>query len=77
MHERTRDSHNKNSQTYTGIFDQFFKNPRYRETQEKLGLTEASCKEKDELAQEDHSSKVTKGELDRYRSNWRVKLNDP
>ena len=34
------------------------------------------CKEIDDLAQEDHSYKATKEELDRYRSNWSTQLNN-
>ena len=32
---------------------------------------------KDDLAQEDHTYKATKKELDRYRSHWTLQLNDP
>ena len=54
------------------LLDRFLNDARYRETQEKLGWTEAAeCKEMDELAPEDHTCKVRKVELDRYRSNWR------
>ena len=42
------------------IFDQLFKGPKYHETKEKLGWTEDECKEVDELAQEDHTYKLTK-----------------
>ena len=42
-----------------------------------MGWTEAhKCREMDELAQEDHTYKATKEELDRYRSNWTLQLND-
>ena len=39
-------------------------------------MTEAKCQERDEFAQEDHTYKLAKAELDRYRSNWCLQLED-
>ena len=50
-----------------GILDRFLKDARDRESQQKLGWTEAKCQEMDDLAQEDHTYKATKKKLDRYR----------
>ena len=47
---------------------------RYRE--EKFGLTEVKGKERDELAQEDHIHKLTKGAFDQHRSDWCLHLHD-
>ena len=66
----------ESGQHFSGILDRSLKDSRYRETQAKHGWIEGNCKEMDQLVQEDHSFKVTKAELDRYRSNWRVQLND-
>ena len=62
--------------TISGILDRFPKDPRYRETQEKLGWIEAKCTAMYEFAQEDHAHKLTKAEFDRYRSNRCAQLND-
>ena len=62
---------------YTGILDRFFEDARYREAQQRLGRTEAKCKEMDALVQEDHTHMATKEELERYRSMWTLQLKDP
>ena len=54
----------------------FLKDATYRESQQKLGWTGAKRKEIDDLAQEDHTYKATKEELDRYRSHWTLPLDD-
>ena len=52
-HRKTNGSGNH----YVGILDRFLKDARYRESQTKVGWTEAECKEMDGSAQEDHTYK--------------------
>ena len=74
--KRCRKKSDESGQHFSVILDRSLKDSRYRETQAKHGWTEANCKEMDQFAQEDHSYKVKIAELDRYRSNWKVQLND-
>ena len=54
----------------------FWRDPQYREAQERIGWTEAKCKEMDEKTREDHTYKLTRTEHLRYRSNWCLQLNN-
>ena len=67
----------ESGQHYIGILDGFLQDSRCREAQEKHGWTEGKCKEMDETAQRNHIHQLTKAELDRYRSNCNLQLNDP
>ena len=40
-----------------------------------LGRTEEVIREMDKLANEDHTHIATEGELNAYRSNWRIRSN--
>ena len=44
---------------FTGIHDRFLRDPVYRESQLAIGWSEKKCREWDELAQEDHTYKLT------------------
>ena len=44
---------------FTGIHERLLRNPVYRESQLAIGWTEQTCKEWDELAQEDHTYRLT------------------
>ena len=44
---------------YEGIHDRFLRDPVYRDSQLKIGWTEQKCIEMDELAQEDHSYRLS------------------
>ena len=52
---------------FTGIHDRFLRDPGYRESQLAIGWSEQKCKEWDELANEDHTSKLTLEETRRYK----------
>ena len=55
---------------FTGIDDRFLRDPVYRESQLAIGWTEQKCKEWNELAQEDHTYKLTPEERRRYKGQW-------
>ena len=60
---------------FTGIHDRFLRDPVYRESQLASGWTEQKCKEWDELAQEDHTYRLTVEEKKRYQGQWYLTLN--
>ena len=60
---------------FTGIHDRFLRVPVYRESQLAIGWTEQKCKEWDELAQEDHTYRLTPEEKKRYQGQWYLTLN--
>ena len=51
---------------FTGIHDRFLRDSVYRESQLAIEWTEQKCKEWDELAQEDHTYRLTPEEKKRY-----------
>ena len=51
---------------FTGIHDRFLRDLVYRESQLVIGWTEQKCKERDELAHEDHIYHLTPEEKKRY-----------
>ena len=55
---------------YKGIHDRFLRDPVYRDSQFKIGWTEQKCIKMDELAQEDHSYRLSRNEFQRYQSHW-------
>ena len=60
---------------FTGIHDRFLRDPVYRKSQLAIGWSEQKCKEWDELAQEDHTYKLTPEEFRRYKGQWYLTLN--
>ena len=52
---------------FTDIHDRFLRDPVYRVSQLAIGWSEQKCKEWDELAQEDHTYKLTPEERRRYK----------
>ena len=60
---------------FTGIHDRFLRDPVYRESQLAIGWTEQKCKEWDELAQEDHTYRLTPEEKKSYQGQWYLTLN--
>ena len=54
---------------------QDLRDPVYRESQLAIGWSEKKCKEWDELAQEDHTYKLTPEERRRYKGQWYLSLN--
>ena len=59
---------------FTGVQDRFFRGPVYRESQFAVGWTEQKCKEWDELAQGDHTYRLTAEEKKRYQGQWYLTL---
>ena len=59
---------------FTGIHDRFLRDPVYRESPLAIGWTEQKCKELDELAQEDHTYRLTPEEK-RCQGQWYLTLN--
>ena len=60
---------------FTGIHDRFLRDPVYRESQLAIGWTEQKCKEWVELAQEDHTYRLTPEEKKKYQGQWYVTWN--
>ena len=60
---------------FTGIHDRCLRGPVYRESQLALGWWEQQCKEWDELAQEDHTYRLTPEEKKRYQRQWYLTSN--
>ena len=60
---------------FTGIHDRFLRDPVYRESQLAIGWTAQKCKELDELANEDHTYRLTPEEKRRHQGQWYLTLN--
>ena len=60
---------------FTGIHDRFLRDPVYRESQLAIGWSEQKCKEWDELAQEDHTYRLTPEDKRRYQGHWHLTFN--
>ena len=59
---------------FKGIHDRFLRDPVYHESQLKIGWTEQTCTEMDELAQQDHTYRLSKEEFKRYQGQWYLTL---
>ena len=57
------------------IHDGLRRDPVYRESQLAIGWPEQKCKEWDELANEDHTYKLTLEQKRRYQGQWYLTLN--
>ena len=55
---------------YESIYDRFIRDKAFRKAQIEHGRTEQVILEMDKLANEDHSYKASKAEIEFYRSNW-------
>ena len=55
---------------YESIYDRFIRDKAFRKAQIEHGRTEQVILEMDKLANEDHSYKVSKAEIEFYRGNW-------
>ena len=60
---------------YKGIHHSFLRDQVYRESQLKIGFTEQKGIEIDELAQQDHTYRLSKKEFKRYQGQWYLTLN--
>ena len=60
---------------FTGNHDRYLRDPVYRESQLAIGWSEQTCKEWDELVQEDHTYKLTPEKRRRYKGQWYLTLN--
>ena len=70
--KRCRKRVDSQEEHYKGIHDRFLRDQVYRESQLKIGWTEQKCLE---LAQEDHSYRLSKKEFKRYQGQWSLTLN--
>ena len=61
---------------FTGINDRFLRDPVSRESQLAVGWTEQKCKEWNELAEEDHTYRLSTEEFKRYQGQWYLTLNE-
>ena len=59
---------------FKGIHDRFLRDQVRRESQLQIGWTEQKCKEWDELAQEDHTHRLTPEEKKIYQGQWYLTL---
>ena len=55
---------------YEGIHDCFLRDPVFRDSQLEIGWTEQRCVAMDNLAQEDHSYRLSRDEFQRYPKHW-------
>ena len=55
---------------YESIYDRFIRDKAFRKAQIEHGRTEQVILEMDKLANEDHSYKASKAEIEFYRGNW-------
>ena len=60
---------------FDGIHNRFLRDQVYRDSQLEIGWTEQKCIEMDELAQEDHSYRLSREEFLRYQKPWYLTLN--
>ena len=60
---------------FTANHDRFLRYLVYRELQLTIGWTAQKCKEMDELAEEDHTYRLTPEEKKRYQGQWYLTLN--
>ena len=58
-----------------GIHDRFQKDLRFRDSQLKVGRTEAKCIEMDELAQKDFTHFPSSEEFEKHKKTWSISLN--
>ena len=59
---------------FKGIHDRFLRDHVYRESQLKIGWTELKCIEMDDLAQQDHTHRLSREEVKRYQGQWYLTL---
>ena len=55
---------------YESIYDRFIRDKAFRKAMIEIGRSEQVIPEMDRLANEDHSYKASKAEIEFYRSNW-------
>ena len=72
--KRCRKSVDSQEEHYKGIHDRFLKDQVCRESQLKIGWTEQKCIEMDELAQQDHTYRLSREEFKRYEGQWYLTL---
>ena len=68
--KRCRQRVDSQEEHYKGIHDRSLRDQVYRESQLKIGWTEQKCIEVDELAQQDHTYRLSKEELKRCQGQW-------
>ena len=60
---------------YVSIHDRYIRDKAFRKAMIDIGRTEQMIVEMDKLANEDHSYKASKGEIEFYRGNWWIHSN--
>ena len=60
---------------YQGIHDRFVRDDKFRRNMIEIGRTEDLCRQKDDLADKDHTHHLTPQEVDTYRNNWWIRSN--
>ena len=60
---------------FVGIHDRFTRNEKFRKNMIHVGRSEELCREKDKLANEDHTHHITPEEISVYRNNWWIRSN--
>ena len=60
---------------FEGIHDRFQKDLKFRNSQLRVGRTEAKCIQMDEVAKKDFTYRLSSEEYERYKKTWSVSLN--
>ena len=70
--KRCRERVDSQDEHYKGIHDRFLRD----QAQLKIGWTEQKCMEMDQLAQQNDTYRLSKGEFKRYQGQWYLTLNE-
>ena len=60
---------------FLGIHDRFIRDEKFRKNMIDVGRTEEMCRDMDNLANEDHTHRITEEEIRVYRNNWWIRSN--
>ena len=60
---------------FQGIHDRFVRDDKFRRNMIEIGRTEDLCRQMDDLADEDHTHRLTPQEYYNYKSNWWIRSN--
>ena len=60
---------------FLGIHDRFIRDEKFRKNMFDVGRSEELCREKNKLANEDHTHHITPEEISVYRNNWWIRSN--
>ena len=73
----TANSHKKKCKKkfFLGIHDRFIRDEKFRKNTIDVGRYEGICREMDQLANEDHTHRITEKEIGVCRNNWWIRSN--